>query len=257
MPETPSTIADYRVDLGIFCGPLDLLVYLVRKNEIDSVKIQLAKITKQFSEFVEVLRIIDLDLVGDFLVMASVLLEMKSRMVLPQVEDDEVVEELDTEQSGGNLIQQLLEYKKYKDAARLLEERAAEWQERFPRLTNDRIGVGKDPSSDLIKEVELWDLVSAFSRIVQKRVVDEATQVKYDETPIGVYQDRIRDRLKTEERVAFSSFFEGEKLQSRIVGIFLAILELVRHHGFRCEQPVEYGEIWVLSPRQPQLAIAG
>lgn len=255
MPDFAPSTTSFQVELGIYAGPLDLLVYLVRKSEIDSVELSMSKLAHQFGEFIDVLKFLDVDVVGDFLVMAAVLLELKSRLVLPQVEEEEVVEELPQE-SGGNLIQQLLEYKKYKDAAQLLEQRAAEWQERYPRLTNDRIGIGKDPSSDLIKEVELWDLVSAFARIVQKKVVDAHASVKYEDTPIAVHQDRIRERLKHEDRVAFSSFFKGEHDKNRIVGIFLAILELVRHHGFRCEQPRPYGDIWVMPPLENQMAMA-
>ena len=141
-----------------------------------------------------------------------------------------------------------MEYKRYKDAALALELQAAEWQERYPRLSDERPTVGKDPSADSIKEVELWDLVSALSRVIQKKVVEKTSSIRYDETPISVYIDRIGDRVRASGRVPFSEFFEGTNLRSKIVGIFLAVLELLRHHGFRAEQPSEYGEIYVLPP---------
>lgn len=237
---------DYHVKLDIFRGPLDLLLYLVRRNEVDILDLPIAKITTTFADYLEVLEFIDFDLVGDFVVMASSLIEIKSRMVLPRP-DEEPEPEL-TDDPRGELIQQLLHYKKFKDASKALENRAAEWQERFPRLSDDRPSQGKDFSADRIKEVELWDLVSALSRVLRKKTVEKESRIKYDETPIGVYAERIRSRIRQEGRVAFSSFFENTNMRSRIVGIFLAILELLRHYQYRAEQPVDYGEIWILPP---------
>ena len=127
----------YRVQLDVYNGPLDLLLYLVRRNEVDSVDLPIAVITAQFNELLQVLELIDLDMAGDFVVMASALVEIKSRMVLPRSEE----ETADSEPAAdprGQLIEQLLEYKNFKDASRALEERAAEWQERYPRLSDDR-----------------------------------------------------------------------------------------------------------------------
>ena len=180
--------------------------------------------------------------------MASSLIEIKSRQVLPRAEE-EIPEEMPlSEDPCGELIQQLLEYKRYKDAALALEQQAAEWQERYPRLSDERPTVGKDPSTDSIKEVELWDLVSALSRVIQKKVVEETSSIRYDETPIAVYIERIGIRVRETGRVAFSEFFERSNDRSKIVGIFLAILELLRHHNFRAEQPSDHGEIYVLPP---------
>tara|TARA_R110002111_G_scaffold100976_2_gene156405 strand:- start:15878 stop:16747 length:870 start_codon:yes stop_codon:yes gene_type:complete len=238
--------AQYRVDLNIYSGPLDLLLYLIRRNELDILDFPIASITTSFNEFLDVLELMDLDLVGDFIVMASTLTEIKSRMVLPRAEEEEIAEVIDDPRS--DLIQQLLEYKKFKDAANALEEHAAEWQERYPRLTDERPKSGKDPSEDLIKEVELWDLVSALARVVKRKEVEEESSITYDDTPISTYVERIGARVREEQKVAFSTFFEGEKVRSRIIGIFLAILELLRHHQFRAEQPVAYSEIWVMPP---------
>ena len=239
---------DYQVRVDLYQGPMDLLLYLVRRQEVDLLKVRLTSIVEQFMEFLEVLQILDLDMIGDFIVMASSLVEIKSRMVLPQPEEEKPEEEL-VDEAGANLISQLLEYKKYKDAATALEDRAAEWQERYPRLSNDRPEAGKDPAADMIREVELWDLVAALSRILKGVIVEEETAIVYDDTPIAVWQQRIRERIKQQGRVQFSEFFEGENVQRRIVGIFLAILELVRHHGFRTDQPQLHGEIWIMPPR--------
>ena len=240
------TTAQYKVELQIYSGPLDLLLYLIRRNELDILDLPVATITASFNEFLDVLELIDLDLVGDFLVMASTLAEIKSRMVLPRAEEEEIAEVIDDPRS--DLIQQLLEYKKFKDAANALEEHAAEWQERYPRLSDERPKSGKDPAEDLIKEVELWDLVSALARVVKRKEVEEESSITYDDTPISTYVERIGARVRQEGKLAFSAFFEGEKLRSRITGIFLAILELLRHHQFRADQPEDYGEIWIMAP---------
>ena len=238
----------YRVELDIYSGPLDLLLYLVRRSEISILDLPIARITASFLDYLEVLQLIDLDLAGDFVVMASTLMEIKSRLALPQPEEEAPPTADSGEDPRSDLIRQLLEYKKYRDAAKALEERAAQWQERYPRLTSERPSGGKDPASDLIRDVELWDLVSALARVLKTQAVESHANIRYDETPISVYMERIGARVRSEQRVAFSSFFAGENERSRIVGVFLAVLELLRHHGYRAEQPAEYGEIWVLPP---------
>src|SRR5207249_12093971 len=107
-----------------------------------------------------------------------------------------------------------------------------------------------------IKEVELWDLVSALSRVLRKNSDLAPATVVYDETPIAVYIESIRSRVLAEQRVPFSSFFAGTNSRSRIVGIFLALLELLRHYKFRAEQPQEYHEIWILPPAPGAMATA-
>lgn len=238
---------DYRVQLDEFSGPLDLLLYLVRRNEIDLVDLPIAEITNQFLIFLQTLELIDLDSVGDFVVMASTLIEIKSRLVLPRVEDPEAEQALAAEEDPRTeLIDQLLQYKQYKDAALALERQGELWQQRYTRQADERPQRGKDRSDDSFKEVELWDLVSALSRVLQKSVTEQTSSITYDDTPIAVYVEQIANLVRAAGRVSFSSLFEGANLRSRIIGIFLAILELLRHHGFRAEQPVDYGEIYVL-----------
>jgi segregation and condensation protein A len=238
----------YRVALDIFEGPLDLLLYLARRSEVDVLDLPIAKITAQFVEFLDVLELFDLDSIGEFLVTASTLLEIKSRMVLPSPEENQETAEEDEEDPRSDLIRQLLEYKRYKDAAQALEEHAAQWQDRFPRLSNDRPTQGKDHAVDRIKEVELWDLVSALSRVLKRKDIEQESRIRYDDTPISVYIEQVSARVRAEGRVAFSSLFEGTSHRSRIISLFLAVLELLRHHEFRAVQQQDFGEIWVLPP---------
>jgi segregation and condensation protein A len=247
---TQQEVMDYRVELDAFSGPLDLLLYLVRRQEVDILNLRIAEITARFLEFLEVLQVLDFDLIGDFVVMASSLIEIKSRMALPGPDEPPELVEPD-EDPRADLVRQLLEYKRFKDAARLLEEQAAQWQQRYPRLSDDRPRGGNDPSRDLIKEVELWDLVSALSRVLRKNTESAPATILYDDTPIAVYIEQMKARVLAEQRVAFSSFFNGTNSRSRLVGIFLALLELLRHYKFRAKQPQDYHEIWILPPVTP------
>lgn len=230
---------DFRIDLDIFRGPLDLLLYLVRKHEVEIVEIPIAVITEQYLQYLAVLNELDVNAVGDFLEMASTLIEIKSRQVLPRGGEEEAP--LDDQRQ--DLVRRLLEYKQFKDAASMLDERGRAWRERFARLSS-----GPPPRRDLadepIEEIELWDLVSAFGRIMRDYHVSPPSNIVYDETPIHVYMTRIRERLAT-GGVAFSDLFEPGMHKSALIGMFLAVLELVRHHGVRAEQASLHGEIWL------------
>jgi len=232
----------FRVELDIFRGPLDLLLYLVRKLELDVSEIALAAVTRQFLEHLAVLENIDVDAVGDFLEIASTLIEIKSRSVLPG--EDEVTDEL--EDPRQDLVRRLLEYKQYRDAASMLEERGREWSERYPRFATDLPGREMSPESQPIQEVELWDLVSAFGRVLkEKHGTTGPESIRYDETPIHMYMQRIDARLRQERRVAFTDFFDSIIHKSALVGMFLAVLELVRHHHATAAQTELFGEIWL------------
>lgn len=232
----------FRVALDSFRGPLDLLLYLVRKNEIDVADIPLAPVAEQFLEYLEVLEELDVNAVGDFLEMASTLMEIKSRLILPRGgEESETLEDPREE-----LVQRLLDYKRYRDAASMLDEQSRQWQLRYPRLANDVPPRELDLAGQPIKELELWDLVSAFSRIVRDTQSRQPTSIVYDDTPLQVYMRRIHSRLLEQRRVALSEMFQPGMHKSALIGVFLAVLELVRHHGVRTEQQHSHGEIWIL-----------
>ncbi len=235
----------FRVQLDTFSGPLDLLWYLVRKHELDVLDIPIALVTEQYLEMIAVLEQIDVSAVGDFLELATRLMEIKSKLMLPRHEELETEEPL--EDPRQDMVQRLLEYKKYKDAASMLEERGQEWQQRFARRANDAPTTRIDPAEQRIQQVELWDLVSAFSRIMRENVAAKPSAIRYDDTPIETYMQRIRKRLTSEPRLAFSSLFEQDMVKSQLVGMFLAVLELIRHHHVVVEQKTLFDEIWVVA----------
>jgi segregation and condensation protein A len=240
----------YRVSLGHFTGPIDLLLYLVRRDEVEIRDLPLSRMTSQFLEFLSVLEFIDLELASEFVVVASTLVEMKSRDVLPSegTEEEAPDEAPAIDGPASELIRKMLEYRRFRDAAQQIENHAIEWQARYPRLSEERPIVGKTPSADRIKEVELWDLVSALGRVLKKNDVPTEGRIRYDDTPIEVYVEQIGSRVRAEGEVLFTQLFDHETIRSRIVGLFLAILELIRHHGYRAVQEGLYGEIRVFPP---------
>jgi segregation and condensation protein A len=238
----------FRVELDMFAGPLDLLWYLVRKHELDVLDIPIARVVDQYLEILAVLEQIDVDAVGDFLELATQLMELKARLMLPRQDE---AEEQAVEDPRHDLVARLLEYKKYKDAAAQLEERSRQWQLRYARRTNDLETGPRDPASEPIAQVELWDLVSAFSRVMKERTQPKPTRIRHDETPQEVHMERLATRLAAAPRIAFVELFPAEGLKSEFVGIFLALLELMRRGRARVEQPGVDGEIWVQAANSP------
>ncbi|MGI9429181.1 MAG: segregation and condensation protein A, partial [Bythopirellula sp.] len=171
----------FRVQLDMFSGPLDLLWYLVRKHELDILDIPIATVTDQYLELIGVLEQIDVNAVGDFLEIATRLMEIKSKLMLPRHEDVETEETI--EDPRQDMVQRLLEYKKYKDAASMLQQRGQQWQQRYARRVNDLPTTRIDPAEQPIQEVELWDLVSAFARVIRDNAASQPSAIRYDETP--------------------------------------------------------------------------
>lgn len=234
----------FRVQLDMFAGPLDLLWYLVRKQELDILDIPIARVTDQYLKLLAVLEVIDVNAVGDFLELATRLMEIKSRLMLPRHEEEQEGDE-PVEDPRQDIVQRLLEYKKFKDAASMLAEQSHVWQQRFARRMNDMPSGNNDPADQPIHEVELWDLVSAFARVIRDNATTKPSAIRYDDTPIEVYMDRIRARLGEQSPLAFSSLFEAGMIRSQLIGIFLAVLELIRHHHVQVEQQELFGEIWI------------
>jgi len=243
----------FHVALDIFRGPLDLLLYLVRKHELDIVDIPISLVTDQFLEHLAVLEKIDVDVVGDFIEMASTLIEIKSRMVLPQ--GDEIEDAI--EDPRQELVERLLAYKAYRDAASILDEQGHTWQQRYPRIANDLPTRRLNPTDQPIHEVELWDLVSVFGRVMREHQAVRPSNIVYDETPIESYMKRIHARVLAEGHAEFSKLFNPGAHKSTLVGVFLAVLELIRHHYVMAEQPSIFAEITLRpGPNQKPLDVS-
>jgi segregation and condensation protein A len=238
-------LAAYRVNLDIFAGPLDLLLYLVRKEEVDIYDIPIAKITDQYISYIEMLKSLDIDLAGDFLVMAATLMQIKSAMLLPKAEPEQLAAE-DLADPRAELIRQLLEYKKFKDAANLLEAAADQQKERFPRPDTviERLKPEAEPEIDL-EQVNVWDLLEAFDAIMKATgAVSNMSHIK-DDTPIDLYQIEILHRLQTEGAMSFERLFESKINRAVMVGLFLALLELIRERLVWAKQPKRRASIYL------------
>jgi segregation and condensation protein A len=221
-------LADYRVSLDIFAGPLDLLLYLVRKEEVDIYDIPIAKITDQYIQYIEMLKSLDIDLAGDFLVMAATLMQIKSAMLLPKAEPEQLQVD-DLADPRTELIHQLLEYKRFKDAANLLNDAADKHKERFPRPDSIIEGLNPDTEPQIdIDRVSIWDLLEAFSSLMQATGAGRDIRHIKDDTPIDLYQIEILHRLQEEGPTNFERIFESKPGRVVMIGLFLALLELIR-----------------------------
>ena len=229
---------EYRVELDVYHGPLDLLLYLIKRDELDIYDIPITRILDTYMTYVEMLRGLrqeqglDINVAGDFLVMAATLMEIKSAMLLPKPapvpgEQSAAAELVDPRYE---LVQQLLEYKKIKDAAALLEQRQREQEQRFPRIPASPQGAADEPPPIDLDEVQIWDLLTAFSRLMKEVGTRGPSihEVIYDDTPIDLHAADIEDRLMREGKLTLRALVVGRTSRSEMIGVFLALLELIR-----------------------------
>jgi segregation and condensation protein A len=238
---------EYNVELPVFRGPLDLLLFLVKQNEVDLYDIPMATITEQFLAYLNLLQVIDVEAAGEFLVMAATLMEIKSKLLLPRTEA-ETPEEADPRLE---LVKQLIEYKKYKEAAALLDEQAQRQLARLPRMPME-IPAPPELANQPLRKVELWDLVSAFGRLMRETAILQPNHIAVDETPIQVHMDRIIALLGRHERMTLSDLYTPPRTRGRLLGLFLATLELIRGRAVWVEQPDAFGELWLRLPEEKE-----
>jgi segregation and condensation protein A len=221
-------VVDYRVNLDIFAGPLDLLLYLVRKEEVEIYDIPISVITNQYMKYVDVLENLDIDVAGDFLVMAATLMEIKSAMLLPKV-NSEQLEDDQVNDPRAELVRQLLEYKKFKDAANLLNAASGEQNERWTRPDSiiSRLAPQQEPDLDL-DQINVWNLLEAFDDICKATGQFAHLKSIKDDTPIDLYQIELLSRLQSEGALTFKRLFEGQPNRLVMIGQFLGLLELIR-----------------------------
>jgi len=241
---------DYRVNLDIYAGPMDLLLWLIRREEVDICDIPISRITSQYVKYCGMIQSIDPNLAGDFLVMAATLMEIKTRMLLPAPEVDEETGEEVTLDPRAELVRQLLEYKAFKDAATDLADLADRQARRFP---HHPVEPELDEPAVDIEDVGMWDLVEAFSQLLESIGQEpDRREVIYDDTPVEMHAEDILDRLHRDGSLSFGKVFEGKKNRSELVGLFMATLELVRQKLVRVVQDRNFGDICLeLNPNPP------
>ncbi|MDP7033044.1 MAG: segregation/condensation protein A [Planctomycetota bacterium] len=251
----------YRVHLETFEGPLDLLLYLIRKHEVDIYDIPVSVVTESYVGHLETLQDINVNVAGEFLVMASKLMEIKSKLLLPGREIDGEEEEEDPRME---LVRQLIEYRRYKEASLMLRERGTEQSQRYHRGSDEILELAG--LQDAPVEVDLWSLLEAFRKVLDETSSRRERRIVYDETPIAEYIARIRGQIVRARRVAFSDLFSVSRGRAELIGLFLALLELVKMREVQLTQEDLYGEIQIevnevseeaLEEPPPQQAEAG
>ncbi len=232
-------MSNFRVDLEVYNGPLDLLLFLIRREEVDIYDIPIARITKQYVAFVSLIEAIDPNLAGDFLVLAATLMEIKSRTLLPRPPAEEGEEEMVDPRL--ELVRQLLEYKTFKDAARLL---GASAQLQALKCPRQPAMPAADPGELDVEEVAIWDLLEAFNKLLEQTGRQAAIHdIAYDDTPVALHATDIVDSLeRAHGSQAFNEVFAG-RTKAELIGLFLALLELIRQRRVRAEQDRPFGII--------------
>lgn len=224
----------YRVELPVFSGPMDLLLHLVRQSEVDIHEVSIAPILDRYLENLKVLQQLDLQDIGDFVVMASTLMEIKSRELLPN-ESIELDEELDPR---DDLIRRLLEYKRYRDLARELDGRG-ERRQRQSNLVMAQPPELKAPrDEDLLDlgELGIWDLTSAFAKLLDEIGSQQSIEVEVEKRDVGYYTHALLDTFKQRREVRFSEVFDKREGRYGMIGTLIALLEMMKQGYLRASQ---------------------
>lgn len=237
-------MADYRVQFEVFEGPLDLLLYLVKKEEVDIYEVNLTRIATQFIEYIDVMRRLDLEIAGEFLVMASTLMYIKSRELLPVEQQAPVEGEEEGEDPRWELIRQLVEYKKFKDAAGQLQNRELAQEGIYPRVPG-RLEFETE-AQPVKNQASLFDLVGAVSTILKRfQQQENARDVFEDKWTVSEKIEFLRDTVLREKATKFSSLFAATTSRTEVVVTFLAMLELIRLKVIAAVQEDAFAEIQI------------
>ena len=235
---------DYKVKLEVFEGPLDLLLYLIKRDEVDIYDVSIERITKQYLAYMEAFQVLNIELAGEFIVMAANLLYIKSRTLLPR--DQQMAEE-DAEEDDPRfeLIRQLIEYKKFKEAAARLRDHEAMQQNLFARVpaTPDL-----PPAENLlVEEVGIFDLIHAFQKILKRldSKKEDLREIFAENFTVSEKIDHVLRVTRPGVPLRFEELFADAASRTEIVVTFLAMLELIRLKQLRVRQEGHFGEIWI------------
>ncbi len=234
--------SQYSVSLPKFEGSLDLLLHLIRSNKIDIYDIPIAFVTKQYLEYLDMMKELDLDIASDFIVMASTLIFIKSRMLLPPTESEECGESADVDPRTP-LVERLLEYQTIKEASHLLRELEGKRQEKFSRPCME--GVCEAAEDFLfLPEASIFDLMEAVKKILQK-LPSEASEISRETLTVKDRIALIIDKIEEKSAVAFHDFFGGQETRLEIIVTFIALLEIIKMNIAKAFQHKEFGSIWI------------
>ena len=245
-----STEQLYKIKLPEFEGPLDLLLHLISENKVDIYDIPISLITGQYLEYIEIMKELDLELAGEFLVMAATLIQIKSRMLLPP--DEEAGPE-ETADPRFELVQRLLEYQSYKDAAAILKEREDASLKIFVRQPGD-LEEEKVPEPELyLFDINLFDLLAAFRKLLENAPPEMRT-ISLETLTVKDRMMHIADMIENIESMRFEELFKDTFTRAQLIVTFLALLELLRLGLARVYQEKEFGNIWIINPQSQRSA---
>ncbi len=230
----------YKIKLEIFEGPLDLLLYLVKKDHLNIYDIPIAEVTEQYLKYMELMRLLDLNIAGEFLVMAATLIQIKSKMLLPAEESEQPEEEQDPR---AELVKRLLEYDKFKEIAENLRQKETGQQEVFKRAKSEGLNQDNPKEAEVYFEASIFDLISAFSRALEDIPKEVFYEIIKDEFTIEEKVHQILHLLLVQDSVRISELFAQAKQKIEIIVTFLAILELIRLKEIIARQKGVFDEI--------------
>jgi segregation and condensation protein A len=249
-PDAPAL--DHKVRLENFFGPLDLLLHLVREAEVDITRIALAQVAEQYVAYITAAQKLDIGVAGEFLSVASQLLLIKSRTLAPP--ETEEVDQAEEEEGDASLelIRKLLDYKRFKDRARALDQLMDARQRRHAR---PHLEIEGETPLEPLRNLELWDLVLMFSKVLKSTRLDVAMSILYRDVPLEVYMEHVLDVLLKQGRASLFALLGAERDRVKTVGTFLALLQMARHGQVLIAQESELGDITVV-PAPPVAATA-
>jgi segregation and condensation protein A len=253
--EHANKMSEYKVKFEVFEGPLDLLLHLIKKEEVDIYEVNLTKLATQFIEYIEVMRMLDLDVAGEFLVMASTIMYIKSRELLPVDQQVQVEDEEEGEDPRWELIRQLVEYKKFKDAAAQLQVRELEQENIFPRIPGKLEFTQDRPAPR--HEASIFDLLNAVNSVLKRfNQRDDPRDIFEDKWSVSEKIEEMLKLISEKTPLKFSELFEGATSRSEVVCTFLALLELIRLKQLACVQGEHFGEIEITRAAPQPVAIS-
>jgi segregation and condensation protein A len=241
-------MAEYKVQFEVFEGPLDLLLYLIKKEEVDIYEVNLTNLATQFIEYIDTMRLLDLEIAGEFLVMASTLMYIKSRELLPVDQQAQVEGEEEGEDPRWELIRQLVEYKKFKDAAAQLQILESRQEHVFPRVPG-KLDLTDPAAEQPVKpEVSIFDLLNAVNTVLKRFEKREGAtrEIFEDKWSVSEKVEFILTVINERGAIKFSQLFESAASRPEVVCTFLALLELIRLKQLACAQPEAFGEIEII-----------
>lgn len=233
----------YSIRLPIFEGPFDLLLHLIKENKIDIYDIPISLITKQYLEYIEMMKELNLEIAGEFLVMASTLIHIKSRMLLPI---EETAEDEEPQDPRLELVHKLLEYQAFKEAALGLKEKEQEMQLVFTRPPMEDENT-PEPEQTLLFDLNIFDLLSAFKKILDK-APPEVRTITREILTVREKMTKIIEALEARGTLRFEELFETTSTRAHLIVTFVALLELLKSGLARAYQERDFGTIWIMKP---------